>query len=195
MEEYNQAGIDALVTAGKPIPGQSLTNDPDQSYPWEGPPEFTDFRKALNYIAEELLEEDIYVPLVVGMGQGVPVTDIALQFLQRGFQEGKWNPDLFMLLLEPVMYLLMALAEKAEVEYRMTGDEEDDLSEEDEDEIAQMRSSNIAKYAKSKAEGESKVPSGVLPAEILEDIKELDIPQSLLSKTQEPESLLGRGER
>ena len=47
MEEYNQAGIDALATTGRPIPGQSLTNDPDQSYPWEGPPEFTDFRKAL----------------------------------------------------------------------------------------------------------------------------------------------------
>ena len=34
-EEYNQEGIDALVNTGRPIPGQSLTEDPDNSYPWE----------------------------------------------------------------------------------------------------------------------------------------------------------------
>ena len=133
IEDYNQDGIDALVNAGKPIPGQSLANDPDQPYPWEGPPEFTNFREALNFVAEELLEEDIYVPLVVGMGQGVPVSDVALQILQRGFQEGKWNPDLLLLLLEPVMYILMALCEKAGIDYRMTGDEEEDLDEKDRD--------------------------------------------------------------
>ena len=71
-EEYNQEGIDALVNSSRPIPGQSLTEDPNNSYPWEGPPEYTDFRTAFNYIAEELLEEEIYVPLVVAMGQGVP---------------------------------------------------------------------------------------------------------------------------
>ena len=84
-EIYNQDGIDALVNAGSPIPGQSLTNSPDTPYPWEGPPEFTDFREALNYMAEELLEEDIFVPLIIAMGNGVPVSDITLQILQRGF--------------------------------------------------------------------------------------------------------------
>ena len=126
-ETYNQDGIQALINTGKPIPGQSLTNDPDTSYPWENPPEFTNFREALNFIAEELLVEEVYVPIVVGMGQGVPIADITVQMLQRGFQEGKWNPDLFMMLMEPVMYLLMALAEKAGVDYRLTGDEEEDL--------------------------------------------------------------------
>ena len=36
MEEYNQAGVDAIASAGKPIPGQSLTSDPDQVRPFEG---------------------------------------------------------------------------------------------------------------------------------------------------------------
>ena len=56
-ETYNQEGIDALVNPSRPIPGQSLTDSPEQSYPWESPPEFTDFRQAFNYLAEELLEE------------------------------------------------------------------------------------------------------------------------------------------
>ena len=51
-EQYNQQAIDALVNSGKPIPGQSLTNDPDQRYAWESPPEYTNFREALNFIAD-----------------------------------------------------------------------------------------------------------------------------------------------
>ena len=57
-EKYNQQGIDALVNSSRPIPGQSLTNDPDERYPWENPPEFTDFKQALNFITSNLLEED-----------------------------------------------------------------------------------------------------------------------------------------
>lgn len=193
-EIYNQNGINALVNTGKPIPGQSLTNDPDQPYPWEGPPQFTDFKEALNFIVDELLEEEIYVPIIQGIGQGVPLTDIALQVLQTGFQEGKWNPDLFMMLVEPVIYLLMALAEKANVEYRITGDEEDDLDSEDENDIAEMKVNNLKKYTESKITKESRVPSGVLPPDVIKDIEELEIPESLLSKPKEEESLLARGE-
>ena len=171
-EEYNQEGIDALVNTGRPIPGQSLTEDPDNSYPWEGPPEYTDFRKAFNYIAEELLEEEVYVPLVVAMGQGVPISDITLQILQRGFQEGKWNPDLFMMLLEPLMYFLLALAEKAAIKILLTA------------------------LTKAKIGDMSKVPEGVLPADIVEDIEELEMPESLLApdnNTEQP-SLLAKSE-
>ena len=195
-EEYNQEGINALVNSSRPIPGQSLTEDPDTSYPWEGPPEFTDFKQAFNYIAEELLEEDIYVPLVVAMGQGVPISDIALQILQRGFQEGKWNPDLFMMLIEPLMYFLLALAEKAAIEPRIYGDEEDDLSPEEENEVTEMKAKNIASLTKDKKGDMSKVPEGVLPADIIEDIEELEIPESLLApnnNTEQP-SLLAKSE-
>ena len=195
-EEYNQEGIDALVNTGRPIPGQSLTEDPDNSYPWESPPEYTDFRKAFNYIAEELLEEEVYVPLVVAMGQGVPISDITLQILQRGFQEGKWNPDLFMMLLEPLMYFLLALAEKAAIEPRLYGDEEDDLEPEDEDDIANMKANNLTALTKEKVGDMSKVPEGVLPADIVEDIEELEMPESLLApdnNTKQP-SLLAKSE-
>ena len=195
-EEYNQEGIDALVNTGRPIPGQSLTEDPDNSYPWESPPEYTDFRKAFNYIAEELLEEEVYVPLVVAMGQGVPISDITLQILQRGFQEGKWNPDLFMMLLEPLMYFLLALAEKAAIEPRLYGDEEDDLEPEDEDDIANMKANNLTALTKEKVGDMSKVPEGVLPADIVEDIEELEMPESLLApdNNTEQSSLLAKSE-
>jgi len=185
-EEYNQEGIDALVNSSRPIPGQSLTDNPDQSYPWESPPEYTDFNKAFNYLAEELLEEEIYVPLMVAMGQGVPISDITLQLLQRGFQEGKWNPDMFMMLIEPTMYLLLALAEKAGIEPRLYGDEEEDLDPEDEDDIAKMKANNLAELTKEKVGDMPKAPSGVLPEEVLKEIETLEVPESLLAQPQQP---------
>jgi len=197
-EEYNQEGIDALVNSSRPIPGQSLTDSPEQSYPWESPPEYTDFREAFNYLAEELMEEETFVSLTVAMGQGVPVSDITLQLLQRGFQEGKWNPDMFMMLIEPTMYLLIALAEKAGIEPRLYGDEEDDLDEDDENEVASMRAKNVADLTEEKVGEATKAPSGVLPQDVLEDIENLEVPDSLLARPMEsqeqPESLLGRPE-
>jgi len=185
-EEYNQAGIDALANSSRPIPGQSLTDSPDQSYPWESPPEYTNFQQAFNYLAEELLEEDIYVSLMVAMGQGVPISDITLQLLQRGFQEGKWNPDLLLMLIEPTMYLLMALAEKAEIEPRLYGDEEEDLDPEDEEDVAKMKAKNLAKLTQEKVGDMPKAPSGVLPDEVLEEIETLEVPESLLAQPQQP---------
>ena len=198
-EIYNHEAVDALVNAGKPIPGQSLTNDPDQRYPWENPPEYTDYKQALNFIADQLLDKEIYVPLMKGIGAGVPITDITLQMLQAGFEQGKWNPDLLMMLIEPTVYTLMALAEKANIQYRINGDEEEDMDEDDEKDIQMMKQKNLQELVKTKVSQESKVPSGVVPREILQQIDNMKMPKSLLSKEEpqqeEEESLLARGER
>ena len=197
-EIYNQEAIDALVNAGKPIPGQSLTNDPDQRYPWENPPEYTDYKQALNFIADQLLDKEVYVPMMKGIGAGVPITDITLQMLQAGFEQGKWNPDLLMMLIEPTVYTLMALAEKANIQYRINGDEEEDMDDDDEKDIQMMKQKNLQELVKTKVSQESKVPSGVVPREILQQIDNMEMPQSLLSREeprQEEESLLARGER
>ena len=197
-EIYNQEAVDALVNAGKPIPGQSLTNDPDPRDPWESPPEYTDYKQALNFIADQLLDKEVYVPLMKGIGAGVPITDITLQMLQAGFEQGKWNPDLLMMLIEPTVYTLMALAEKANIQYRINGDEEEDMDEDDEKDIQMMKQKNLQELVNTKVSQESKVPSGVVPREILQQIDNMEMPESLLSREepqqQEEESLLSRGE-
>ena len=193
MEEYSQEGVNALAQAGRAIPGQSLTANPDQPRPFEGAPEFTNFKEALDYTAAELLLEENYMPLMMAIGDGVPIVDLATQIGYVGFREGKWNPDLMMMLLEPIMYLLMALAEKAGIEYRI--DSEDD--DEDEDSIFQEKTNNISQSLKNEVTENKGVPAGVLPKNILAEIEELEIPsESLLAKQEEeePQSLLGRGQ-
>ena len=193
MEEYSQEGVNALAQAGSAIPGQSLTANPDEPRPFEGAPDFTNFKEALDYTAAELLLEENYMPLMMAIGDGVPIVDLATQIGYVGFREGKWNPDLMMMLLEPIMYLLMALAEKAGIEYRI--DSEDD--DEDEDSIFQEKTNNIAQSLKNEVTENKGVPAGVLPKNIVAEIEELEIPsESLLAKQEEeePQSLLGRGQ-
>ena len=196
MEEYNQEAVNAFAQAGKPIPGQSLTSNPDEPRPFERPPDFTNFKEALDFIAADLLLEENYTPIVLAMADGITVTDLAMQIGYVGFREGKWNPDLMMMLMEPLMYLLMALAEKADIQYRI--DDEDD--EDDEDSILEDRVKNISETLKAKERG--KMPEGALPSDIVEKIETLEMPkESLLAKTEEPtieeeqpQSLLGQGQ-
>ncbi|MGB0404793.1 MAG: hypothetical protein ACPGDB_01205 [Fusobacterium sp.] len=194
MEQYSQEGIDSLSQIGKPIPGQSLTANPDEPRPFEGPPDFTNFKEALDYITSELLLEENYTPIVLAIGDGVTIVDLATQIGYVGFREGKWNPDLMMMLMEPIMYLLMALAEKAGIKYRI--DDEDD----DEEDMLPQQSGQfeqLKNITKEKFSDKSKVSKTALPQDILQKVESLEIPQeSLLSKPVEKETqgLLERGQ-
>lgn len=200
MEEYNQEAIEAFGKAGRPIPGQSLTANPDEPRPFERPPDFTNFKEALDYTAAELLLEENFIPMVLAMGDGIPVTDLAMQIGYVGFREGKWNPDLMMMLMEPIMYLLMALAEKAGVNYRIDDEDDDD---EDMTSNQSNQFEQLKKITKEKFPTKSSVSKAALPSDILEKVEELEIPkESLLEKPEESmvkeeqsqQSLLERGQ-
>jgi len=190
MEEYNQEAVNAFANAARPIPGESLTDNPDEPRPFKRPPEFTNFKKALDFTANELLQEENYMPLMSAIGDGVTIFDLTNQIVYVGFREGRWNPDLMLMLVEPIAYLLMALAEKAGIEYRIDSeDDEDDLT------ILEQTGKNIKEQIKEKTK--KGIPAGALPKDIMEDIEELEIPQeSLLAKpeteetVEEPTSLL-----
>jgi hypothetical protein len=185
FEQHDAVGIDALAeNTGRPIPGQSLTNSPDESYPWESPPEFTNFKDALEYITDKLLVEENYMPMMQSVSDGVPLSDITTQLLYVGFREGKWNPDLLLLLVEPVMYVLMALAEKADIQYVLYGDEEED--EESETDLESKKAKNIQEVARAKLGNMSEVPQGALPTDIAQQIQSLDIGPGLLEKQNPP---------
>ena len=51
-------------------------------------------------------------------------------FLYEGFQEGLFNPDLMMLLVEPLAYMIMAFAENLQVDYVIEGDEDEEETNE-----------------------------------------------------------------
>ena len=194
QEQYSQEGIDAITKRGNAIPGQSLTSNPDEPRPFEGAPEFVNFKEALDYTVGELLEKDTYMSIMAAVGDGVPILDLVMQITYVGFRDGRWNPDLMMMLIEPLIYVLMALAEKADIEYRI--DDEDD--EDDDNSMLEEKARNIAAVAKEKMGDTGIIPASAVPVEIVSKIQEAEIPESLLAKPEkesvEQSSLLERGQ-
>ena len=109
IEEYARQ---KALEIRRPIPGQSLTNDPEQPWPWEGQPRFSDMNDALEYFFDKFTDEELFEDLMDLLEDGVPVMSLVEIFLQQGFQEGLFNPDLMLLLAEPLAYMLIALAER-----------------------------------------------------------------------------------
>ena len=194
QEQYSQEAIDAIVNKGNSIPGQSLTSNPDEPRPFEGTPEFVNFKEALDYTVGELLEKNTYMSIMAAVGDGVPILDLVMQITYVGFRDGRWNPDLMMMLIEPLIYVLMALAEKADIEYRI--DDEDD--EDDDNSMLEEKARNIAAVAKEKMGDTGIIPASAVPVEIVSKIQEAEIPESLLAKPEEESveqsSLLERGQ-
>jgi len=180
QEEYSQEAVDAFANTGRPLPGQSLTSNPDERRPFESPPEFTNFKEALDYTVTELLQPEAYMSIMAAVGDDVPILDLVMQITYVGFREGKWNPDLMMMLIEPLIFVLMSLAEKAGIDYRIDSDDDDD-----DDTLFEEKAKNIADVAKEKLQGSTKVPVGVIDRDILQKIQEAEVPDSLLAKPEE----------
>ena len=94
------------------IPGEGMANDPDNPYLFEAAPEFTVQREALEYLFTLITEEERYADILIAINNDVPIMELTQVMLFKGFTEGKWNPDLMLLLAEPLAFMLIALAER-----------------------------------------------------------------------------------
>lgn len=173
------------------IPGEGMANDPDSPYSFEKAPEFTVQREALEYLFVTITEEDKYPDILGAIDDGVPIMELTQVILFKGFTEGKWNPDLLLMLAEPVAYILMALAERQGIDYVINSDDVDEETEEDRDEITtNMRSKLKVSQNKGRA-------NTALPPELINKIEEVPIiEESLLAQQPKleaaPDSLLAQ---
>jgi len=181
-KQYDQEGLEFLGQMQRPIPGQSLTNSPDSPYPWEQPPEFTEIQPAIESLYVSLTEDDAYEAIVDLIDADNTIADAAQVVLYAGFEKGLWNPDLMTLLIEPTMYLIMGLVERAgRLEYKI--DREPEV-EDEEDKLQQVTAMEqlLTKTAVQAEEDKvSGVQKGVLPKEIETKLKEIKVPESLLA--------------
>lgn len=176
-EEYNNV----VLTGGRPIPGQSLTTDPSNPAPYEQPPEYTSIHEASEDIFSGLIEEQTYKEIMSLLADDFPVMDIVQTILFTGFKEGKWNPDLMLLLVEPVAYMLLALAERAGLDPKIyTGEEEDEAEERVFG--VELKKEKLSRIKKLAALG--KTPSSAITEEMVETIEELPVP-SLMERPAE----------
>ena len=180
-------------------PGQSLTRSPDETPPWERPPEFTKVSEALDTIVLEFLEPEKFVALISILSlQRMSIASLAQAILEEGFREGRWNPDLMLLLAEPLMVILMAISERAEIrDYEIYDGERQELDEDEDFKFSKDIQTGLNQHLTFKGMEGSVVEKGSVPSELLEKIQETPIQQeSLLAmKEQAPNqsnSLLGQ---
>ena len=180
-------------------PGQSLTRSPDETPPWERPPEFTKVSEALDTIVLEFLEPEKFVALISILSlQRMSIASLAQAILEEGFREGRWNPDLMLLLAEPLMVILMAISERAEIrDYEIYDGERQELDEDEDFKFSKDIQTGLNQHLTFKGMEGSVVEKGSVPSELLEKIQETPIQQeSLLAmKEQIPNqsnSLLGQ---
>ena len=172
---------------GRPIPGQSLTNDPNNPMPFERKPEYTSIHSASEYLFGLIIDEENYVPLMQAVAGGEPLSELSQAILFKGFTEGKWNPDLMLLLVEPTIYMFLALAEKLGIDPVIYTDEDEDEMADEEESGTMFEEKSLEKIKDIKTT--TAPPPGVLSSKITSQIENLPpIPkESLLAPAEKPE--------
>ena len=122
--QFDEVGVNPF---NAPIPGESLTSPSDMPKAWERPPEYTEQDEAMEQVYMEITNEDNLMPLINMIDEGIPLDQIAQVILYKGYTQGLYNPDLMTLLAEPTIYLLIAIADYADIDdYVLYEGEEDD---------------------------------------------------------------------
>lgn len=191
--KFNQESLNELVnlsSQGRPIPGQSLVNNPDSKYPWENPPAFSNPREALDEVTTTILKPETAKNIVKALATGAPAIDLTMGVLYSKFLQGDISIDNLLLLAEPTTYIIMALGEEANIKYNIEGNDLDELDSNDEEEkfkfqVDEFRNaiSNVKNVAKQKVDTTT-IDTNVVPRSILEKVKETgsNIEKSLLDK-------------
>jgi hypothetical protein len=122
--QFDESGVNPF---NAPVPGESLTSSPETPKSWERPPQYTDEEEAMRAVYMVLTEQDTLRGLIEIISEGAALDEVAQIVLYKGYTEGKYTPDLMLLLAEPTIYLLIAIADYAEIkDYVLYEGEEDD---------------------------------------------------------------------
>ena len=155
-----------------PIPGESLTTSPDTPNSWERPPLYTTQEKAMEELYLLMTEKERLTELVKIINDGVPLDEIAQVILYKGYTEGQYNPDLMLIMIEPTLYLLIAIADYAGIKDYVLYEGEDD------DPDTEIPNDNVTPVNMDDDEGETNKEEKPKVVEPEEDV----VGKSLLSR-------------
>jgi hypothetical protein len=198
-ERLNSEAIETINPFAGPIPGQSLTSSPESGQAWEQPPEYTSVREATQDIFLNLLEDEMLETVVTMLANGTPVGDITKMLLVSGLSQGKFNPDLMLLLVEPVMYMILAIAERVGIKniklYRGEEDEREPLDQEENEVYMNegashrnnIRNPNTESFANLKV---NNIGASKIDQELIDKLENIDV-----AGLQEKAGLMARPEQ
>lgn len=160
-----------------PIPGQSLTQDPENPMPWETPPEFTDIQEYVDEAFLDISDPETLPTLLDAMRHDAPIEYLVERYLQNDVRKGKITPDLMMLAIEPVMYILITMATYGGIDPNFAEDVEQDDGEGMAEETRDIRMKANGLLAESDANNDHKISMNEMQAPSV-------APKSLLARAK-----------
>jgi len=167
----NPEGVDEFInikSRGASIPGQSLTNSPDNPYPWEKPAEFANPKDAMNFVISKMLQKDSMVHIIESLAQGATVEDITNFIVYNGFTKGKYTADTMLLIYEPVMYTVINIGESANLNYKLDDETGNDYDNEEEQKTDAVLTSLEQFKNQIKSKG---INQASMPKELAEEVQ------------------------
>ncbi len=114
MAEYTKEQEELMFQA--PIPGESLTADPENPSDFEKPPKYVEVEKFIDDLFMNITDEEQIDGVLDPIRKGVPLEDVTQMLLFQAFSTGQISPDLQLLAVEPTLYMLIGLSQYAGIE-------------------------------------------------------------------------------
>ena len=159
--EFEKANVNPF---NSPTPGEGLTQSPEQKFPWEQPSKHTEVKPVMEEIFLQITERENLIELLGLFMSKQPVDEIAQVILYKGVTSGLFNMDLMLMLVEPTMYLLIAIAEEYDIEPVIYEGQDVDLAEKED--IDTVKKETLGKQV-------GQVRKDAVPPSLLQRVKTL----------------------
>lgn len=161
---FRKGTVDNIDPFAYAPPGHALTDD-NTRWPWGQPPQDVDPDVVLDNAINALKKPKVRQELIKLLAVGVSVEVLVEGFLFQSFQDGKFTPDVG-LLIKPALAIYMAdMAEEEKIPYRLF--ENDNAMEEDEmDDVTffqMMRQNNPRMFEYVRENINSQIRAGSVP--------------------------------
>lgn len=152
MEEQMKMAMPGSIEAKDPfaaVPaGYSLTTD-NERWPWGKPPEQVDPAVVIETAIDSLQTRKVKQEMMKLLAVGASVEALVEGYILQGFHEGRFNPDVGLLIKGPLAMYIANMAEEEGVPYRFF-ENEDALTEgemDDETFFGMMKQNNPAMFS------------------------------------------------
>jgi len=151
-------------------PGHSLTED-NSKWAWGRPPQITDPEEALDGAIKALQRPKLRDEMFKLLYTGVAIEVLVEGYVMQSFQEGKFTPDVGLLIRPPLGMYLAHMAEEAGIPYRLF--ENDDAGKENEMDdktfFTMMRDNNPRMFEFIRENVNESIREGNVPSEPTEE--------------------------
>tara|TARA_R110000765_G_C18818922_1_gene595544 strand:- start:41 stop:679 length:639 start_codon:yes stop_codon:yes gene_type:complete len=190
MDEAPRAGtIEAKDPFATAPPGHSLTED-NSKWAWGKPPQIVDPEEALEKAITSLQKPKVRDEMFKLLYTGVAVEVMVEGYILQSFQEGKFTPDVGILIKPPLGLYISHMAEEAGIPYRLF--ENENATEEgkmdDKTFFTMMKQNNPRMFEFIKENVNESIREGNMPSEPTEEnFMTMDAPAPREVPTEEME--------